>query len=103
MMHRWLDAFIPKPNEAIPGVSDWEFAEIKVPTLIIRGGEEDLDHPKRTSLEVHALIRGSRLVDPPWPEDAWERAVEAAAAGKGTVFAPWVQAAPILLDFMNEP
>src|SRR4029079_1043797 len=78
-MERWLDAFVPKPNEAIPGVPDWEFATIKVPTLVIRGGEDDYDHPKRTSFEVHALIKGSRLIEPPWPEDAWERAVEATA------------------------
>ena len=50
------------------------FDEIKVPTLIIRGGENDWDHPKRTSLEVSCLIKGSELIDPPWPEDAWERA-----------------------------
>jgi pimeloyl-ACP methyl ester carboxylesterase len=102
VMHRWLDAFIPKPNEPIPGVSDWEFAEIHVPTLIIRGGERDLSHPKRTSFEVHALIKGSRLIDPPWPEDAWEQAVARSAAGAGSVFDPWVQAAPVLLDFMAE-
>ena len=77
VMTRWLDAFIPKPNEAIPGVPDYEFAEIKVPTLIVRGGEKDYDHPKRTSFEVNALIKGSRLIEPPWPEDAWEAAAEA--------------------------
>lgn len=103
VMNRWLDAFIPKPNEPIPGVSDWEFDQIKVPTLIIRGGERDFDHPKRTSLEVHSLIKGSRLIDPPWPEDAWERASAAWAAGTGSLFDPWVQGAPVLLDFMNEP
>ena len=47
-MDRWLDAFVPKPNEAIPGVPDWEFATIKCPALVIRGGEQDFDHPKRT-------------------------------------------------------
>jgi pimeloyl-ACP methyl ester carboxylesterase len=102
VMNRWLDAFVPKPNESIPGVPDWEFEQIKIPTLIIRGGEKDYDHPKRTSFEVHALIKGSRLVEPPWPEDAWERAGEAARAGKGTIFSPWVQAAPVLLDFIDE-
>jgi pimeloyl-ACP methyl ester carboxylesterase len=103
VMNRWLDAFIPKPNEPIPGVSDWEFDQITVPTLIIRGGERDFDHPKRTSMEVHCLIQGSRLIEPPWPEDAWERAAEASAAGTGNLFDPWVQAAPVLLEFMNEP
>lgn len=102
VMTRWLDAYVPKPNESIPGVPDFEFAAIDVPTLIIRGGENDFDHPKRTSFEVHSLIRGSRLVDPPWPEDAWERASEARAKGTGNVFDPWIQAAPLLLDFMNE-
>jgi 2-hydroxy-6-oxonona-2,4-dienedioate hydrolase len=103
VMNRWLDAFVPKPNEAIPGVSDWEFDGITVPTLIIRGGERDFDHPKRTSMEVHALIKGSRLIEPPWPEDAWERAAEASAAGTGNLFDPWVQAAPVLLEFIDEP
>lgn len=102
VMTRWLDAYVPKPNEAIPGVPDFEFDAIDVPTLIIRGGEKDFDHPKRTSFEVHALIKGSRLVDPPWPEDAWERASEARDAGTGNIFDPWIHAAPLLLDFMNE-
>jgi 2-hydroxy-6-oxonona-2,4-dienedioate hydrolase len=102
VMTRWLDAFVPKPNEAIPGVPDWQFEEIKVPTLVIRGGENDYDHPKRTSFEVHALIKGSRLIEPPWPEDAWEQAAKATGEGRGFLFDPWVQAAPVLLDFINE-
>jgi 2-hydroxy-6-oxonona-2,4-dienedioate hydrolase len=102
VMERWLDAFIPKPNEAIPGVPDWEFSQITVPTLIVRGGEKDYDHPKRTSMEVHALIKGSRLVEPPWPEDAWERAGAAVAAGEGNLFDFWVQGADVLLDFIDE-
>jgi 2-hydroxy-6-oxonona-2,4-dienedioate hydrolase len=102
VMNRWLDAFIPKANEPIPGVSDWEFDQIKVPTLIVRGGEKDYDHPKRTSFEIHSLIKGSRLVEPPWPEDAWERASQASAAGKGSVFDFWPQGAPALLEFIDE-
>jgi pimeloyl-ACP methyl ester carboxylesterase len=101
VMTRWLDAFIPKPNEAIPGVPDWEFASIGCPTLIVRGGEDDHDHPKRTSFEVHSLIKGSRLIEPPWPEDAWERAVEATNEGRGSLFDPWVLAAPALLEFID--
>jgi len=101
VMYRWFDAFVPKPNEPIPGVSDWEFEQIKVPTLIIRGGVGDIDHPKRTSLEVHSLIKGSRLVEPPWPEDAWEVASRNAHEGKGSIFDPWIHAAPVLLDFID--
>ncbi len=103
VMLRWLNAFVPKPGQTIPGVPDEDFEKIKVPTLIVRGGENDIDHPKRTSFEVHCLIKGSRLVNPPWPEDAWERAVEGMFRGKGHIFDPWVQAAPLILDFSQEP
>ncbi|CAJ1503597.1 alpha/beta hydrolase [[Mycobacterium] kokjensenii] len=103
-MLRWLNAFVPKPGQTIPGVEDEMFDNITVPTLIIRGGENDLDHPKRTSLEVHCLIKGSTLIDPPWPEDAWERAGEERASGKVkrfNMFDTWVQAAPPILDFLK--
>jgi 2-hydroxy-6-oxonona-2,4-dienedioate hydrolase len=102
VMTRWLDAFIPKPNEAIPGVPDYQFADIKVPTLIVRGGAKDYDHPPRTSFEVHALINGSRLIEPPWPEDAWEAAGVASAAGKGSIFDFWQLGAPEFLKFIDE-
>jgi 2-hydroxy-6-oxonona-2,4-dienedioate hydrolase len=104
LMLRWLNAFVPKPGQTIPGVEDEMFDNITVPTLIIRGGENDLDHPKRTSLEVSCLIKGSTLIDPPWPEDAWERASEKRAQGKVkrfNMFDTWVQAAPALLDFLG--
>jgi 2-hydroxy-6-oxonona-2,4-dienedioate hydrolase len=104
VMLRWLNAFVPKPGQTIPGVDDGMFDQIKVPTLIIRGGENDWDHPKRTSLEVNCLIKGSELIDPPWPEDAWERAGEERASGKVkrfNMFDTWVQAAPAILEFLG--
>jgi 2-hydroxy-6-oxonona-2,4-dienedioate hydrolase len=104
LMRRWLNAFVPKPGQTIPGVEDEMFDNITVPTLIIRGGENDWDHPKRTSLEVSCLIKGSKLIDPPWPEDAWERAGERFAASGGKTFClfdTWVQAAPAILKFLD--
>ncbi len=104
LMLRWLNAFVPKPGQTIPGVEDEMFDNITVPTLIIRGGENDMDHPKRTSLEISCLIKGSKLIDPPWPEDAWERAAEDRAAGRVkhfNMFDTWVQAAPPILDFLK--
>jgi 2-hydroxy-6-oxonona-2,4-dienedioate hydrolase len=104
VMLRWLNAYVPKPGQTIPGVEDEIFDQIRVPTLIIRGGENDWDHPKRTSLEVSCLIKGSKLIDPPWPEDAWERAGEASASGKVkrfNMFDTWVQAAPPILEFLG--
>lgn len=104
VMLRWLNAFVSKPGQTIPGVDDEMFDNITVPTLIIRGGENDWDHPKRTSLEVSCLIKDSELIDPPWPEDAWERAAEERAAGKVdrfNMFDTWVQAAPAILEFLG--
>ena len=104
VMLRWLNAFVSKPGQTIPGVDDEMFDRIKVPTLIIRGGENDWDHPKRTSLEVSCLIKEAKLIDPPWPEDAWERASEARATGKVAhfnMFDTWVQAAPAILEFLG--
>lgn len=106
VMLRWLNAYVPKPGQTIPGAPDELFDNITVPTLIIRGGENDWDHPKRTSLEVSCLIKGSTLIDPPWPEDAWERAGEKFAQSGGKTFClfdTWVQAAPAILDFLAAP
>ena len=104
VMLRWLNAYVPKPGQTIPGVDDELFDNIKVPTLIIRSGENDYDHPKRTSLEVNCLITGSQLIDPPWPEDEWERSGEEMAQGKVdhfNRFDTWVQAAPAILKFLD--
>jgi pimeloyl-ACP methyl ester carboxylesterase len=104
VMLRWLNAYVPKPGQTIPGVEDGMFSDIQVPTMIIRGGENDWDHPKRTSLEINCLIKGSELIDPPWAEDAWERASELRAAGKVdrfNGFDTWVLAAPAILDFIG--
>jgi pimeloyl-ACP methyl ester carboxylesterase len=103
-MVSWFNAYVPKPGQTIPGIEDQDFSGITVPTLIIRGGKDDWDHPKRTSLEVSCLIEGSELIDPPWPEDAWERANEDRALGKVdhyNMFDTWVQAAPAILDFVG--
>jgi pimeloyl-ACP methyl ester carboxylesterase len=103
-MTRWLNAFVSKPGQTIPGVEDTMFYNITVPTLIIRGGANDIDHPKRTSLEVSCLIDGAKLIDPPWPEDAWEQAAKDRAAGQAdhyNMFDTWVQAAPAILEFVD--
>jgi 2-hydroxy-6-oxonona-2,4-dienedioate hydrolase len=100
VMLRWMMAFVPKAGQTIPGVDDWMFGRIQVPTLIVRGGVDDIDHPKRTSMEVSCLIDGSRLIEPPWPDDAWQRSVQAMYSGTGNIFDSWVLAAPAILDFV---
>jgi 2-hydroxy-6-oxonona-2,4-dienedioate hydrolase len=106
LLMRWLNAYVSKPGQTIPGVEDDLFDQINVPALIIRGGKNDVHHPKRTSLEISCLIKENTLIDPPWPEDAWEQAGRDRAAGKVppgqyNMFNTWVQAAPAMLDFIN--
>ena len=101
VMLRWLNAFIPRAGQTIPGVEDELFERIHIPTLIIRGGGKDINHPKRTSLEVSCLIEGSKLIEPPWVEDAWEREVRLRAQGKANIFEFWVEAAAPILNFIN--
>lgn len=102
VMTRWLDAYVPKAGQTIPGIKDWQLQNMTVPTLIVRGGETDIDHPKRTSYELHCLIEGCRLVDPPWPEDAWDVALAAERTGRGHMFDPWPKLAPLILEFTSE-
>jgi pimeloyl-ACP methyl ester carboxylesterase len=101
VMLRWLNAFIPKPGQTIPGVDDEMFQRIQVPTLIIRNGAKDINHPKRTTLEVSCLIEGSKLIEPPWPEDAWEREVKLRVKGQANIFDYWLQGAPAIVEFIH--
>jgi len=103
IMLRWLHAYVPKPGQTIPGVLDDDLEGIAVPTVIIRGGRDDLDHPRRTSFELHLLIHGSRLAEPPWPEDGWERGLEASARGDGHFFDLWADAAEVILEAAANP
>ena len=98
---RGLSAFVPKPGQTIPGVDDEDFQDLTLPTRIVRGGIDDLDHPRQTSFDGHALIRSSVLVDPPWPEDAWERGTAAAARGEGGIGADWATGVPTTPNFIH--
>jgi pimeloyl-ACP methyl ester carboxylesterase len=97
---RWLNAYIPEPDAPIPGLKDEELAAIHIPTLIFRSGKEDEYHPEFLSLELHRLIPGSELVDPPWGEDEWNRVKRLSVAGRGGFFDEWPRLAPQILDFL---
>ena len=104
-MLRWLNAFVSKPGQTIPGVEDEMFDNITVPTLIIRGGENDWDHPKRTSLEVQLPDQGLQA-DRPAVAGGRLGAGRRELARQGKVkrfnmFDTWVQAAPAILKFLD--
>ena len=97
-MQRWAAAFFPLPGSPVPGMTVQSFRSLGMPTLVLRSGASDLSHPRKTSEEVHALIPGADLAEPPWPDNEWLMRRAAAAAGEG-LFANWPRLAPQILDF----
>jgi len=98
---RWLHAYIPMPEAPVPGIKEEELTALTLPTLIFRSGKEDEYHPESLSRELHRLIPGSTLIDPPWGEDEWNRVKRLSVAGKGNFFDEWPRLAPIILDFLS--
>jgi 2-hydroxy-6-oxonona-2,4-dienedioate hydrolase len=97
----WLNAYIPVADTPIPGLKDEELAALALPTLIFRSGKEDEYHPEFLSLELHRLIPGSELVDPPWGEGEWNRVKRLSVASQGGFFDEWPRLAPQILDFLG--
>jgi 2-hydroxy-6-oxonona-2,4-dienedioate hydrolase len=96
---RWLAAYIPRDDQPLPGVDAADVRAIEIPTLIVRNGDRDIYHPSETSLEVHELIAGSVLVEPPWGRNGWFETKQRVAAGRGALFDNWHLLAPTILDF----
>jgi pimeloyl-ACP methyl ester carboxylesterase len=96
-MGRWAEFFVPPKDSPVPGMSPADFARLKMPALVFRSGESDLAHPRRTSEWVHALIPGSRLVEPPWGDNEWNE-----RSNVGEFCLGWPKLAPQILEFLKE-
>lgn len=97
-MQRWGASFFPTPGSPVPGITAASFASIRVPTMVLRSGKSDLHHTRKTSEDVHALIRGSIIAEPPWPDNEWISRQAARAKGEG-LFQNWPKLAPQILEF----
>lgn len=97
-MERWADAFTPAPGSPVPGMTPADFAALSVPVVVLRSGASDPHHPRRTSEQVHSLIPGSILEEPPWGDREWIDRMAAARRGEG-LFANWPKLAPQILRF----
>ena len=80
-LEHWMLAYCPDPAVTVPGLPDAACRALGAPTLIFRSGESDPHHTRATSERLHELIPGSRLVEPPWPDDEWIQRGRAAADG----------------------
>jgi pimeloyl-ACP methyl ester carboxylesterase len=96
-MERWAASFVYPGSSPVPGMSPDDFARLTMPTLVLRGGRNDIYHPLDTSEEVHRLIGGATIVDPPWPPD-WPLQ-RLGNAGVSDHFLDWPKLAPLILQF----
>jgi pimeloyl-ACP methyl ester carboxylesterase len=99
-LERWMRVYCPDPRATVPGIADDAvLREMAVPTLIFRSGESDPYHTRATSEQLHRLIPGALLVEPPWGDTEWIERSDAARAGTGGLFEGWPRLAPQLLEF----
>jgi pimeloyl-ACP methyl ester carboxylesterase len=97
-MQRWALAYTPSDISPVPGMSPGGFTALRMPVRVYRSGSNDLSHTRRTSEWVHQLIPHSELVEPPWPDDEWNRRLLSQKQGRG-LFEGWPALAPALLEF----
>jgi hypothetical protein len=102
VMERWLQAYLPGVGGPVAGMADTDIARIDRPLVVVRGDPRDHNHPESVTRHVRTLVRGSRLVEPPWPDGEWIRVTTAWANGEGELFEHWPLLAPVLLDGLEQ-
>jgi pimeloyl-ACP methyl ester carboxylesterase len=89
-MKRWADAFFPKSECPVPGLTPEDLAKIKVPTFVVRSDKSDVHHTRETSETVARMIPGAVLIESPWGEGGWNKAL----VQEGGIFKLWPDLAP---------
>ena len=98
-LNTWLEAYVPRPENVLPGVPASDLARVTAPTIIFRNGDGDPYHPAEVSYAVHDAIVSSQLVEPPWGRDSWFQTKQRQLAGQGNLFDDWVLLAEPLARF----
>lgn len=95
-MDRWCSVYVPSEVSPVPGMSQEDFAQLRMPTLLYRSSASDLSHPRKTSDWVSRLIPHGEYREPPWRDDEWNYR---STTGTG-LFVSWPKLAPEILDFL---
>src|SRR5262245_16048594 len=100
VMDRWMMAYCACDEGLVPGLTDADVERFTAPTLVLRSGESDMAHTRKTSERVAAGLRNASLVEPPWGDTEWNERSAAYAAGQGDtpLFIRW----PLLVPFLTE-
>lgn len=98
-MQRWMLAYCPCEDEVVPGLSAADARAFDVPTLVLRSGASDLNHPRATSERIAGVLPAARLVEPPWGDQEWRERGAARNSGEaGGLFVRW----PLLVPHLQE-
>jgi pimeloyl-ACP methyl ester carboxylesterase len=96
-MEQWAHGYIPATDTPVGGISKAEFAQMAMPTQILRGSPRDLYHPAWVCEEVAELMPNATLVNPPWDIDIF---ADRMRDGKG-LFSDFPMLAPQITAFMK--
>lgn len=99
-MQRWGRSFLPEGGSPVPGLLPQDLKAINLPVLIFRSGQSDPHHPRYTTEQVHDLIPGSKLVEPPWGDREWLDRMADPANG---LFKSYAKLAPQIAEFDSGP
>lgn len=99
-MQRWGRSFFPEGGSPVPGLLPQDFQQLKLPVLIFRSGQSDPHHPRYTTEQVHALIPGSQMVEPPWGDREW---LDRMAEPEKGLFRSYAKLAPQIAAFDSAP
>jgi pimeloyl-ACP methyl ester carboxylesterase len=102
VLERWMLAYCPCDDSLVPGLSPEEQAALRMPTLVLRSGASDVNHPRATSERIAAALPAARLVEPPWGDTEWLERQAARNRGEGSLFERWPLLAPQLLTWADE-
>jgi pimeloyl-ACP methyl ester carboxylesterase len=98
IMQRWAKTYSPSDTSPVPGITASDWSKLTMPVLIFRSGKSDLSHTRRTSEWVHELIPHSKMLEPPWGDDEWNKCMVGQQSGK-PLFGSWPKMAPFILEF----
>ena len=98
VMERWMHAYCACGDPLVPGLSDDEVSQWKIPVLVFRSGASDMHHTRETSERLAVGLPNARLVEPRWGDTEWvER--QAGAQGGGSLFQRWPLLVPQLVEW----
>ena len=97
-MERWMHVYCACGDPVVPGLTDEQVRDMRIPILVFRSGESDPHHPRATSERLASRLPGARLVEPPWGDREWLDRVDAAQQG-GALFERWHLLVPQLVEW----